>query len=247
MKTETEALTVATQEIAPANLLQAIVQVASNPQVNIDVFERMMVIQERLEARQRESAFIADMVLLQAELPMITKGGTNKHTGNKYARLEDIHVQIQPLLKKYGFSQSFDEEAVDGDNTRYVSRVSHRLGHFEVRRLTLPTDHAAENKFGKAVRTPVQDKGATAAYAWRYLTKMQFSIVEVDADNDGNGPEPKITEDQIKDLQCKLDESKSNIPNFLRLIAGVERFSEIPARDFKRCMNAAEEKVRGVK
>lgn len=233
--------------IQPANVLQAIMSLAVNPDARIDVIERLFALQERQEARQRETAFMADMVLLQSELPMITKGGTNKHTGSKYAQLEDIHVVIQPLLTKYGFSQSFDEEAIDGDNTRYLSKVSHRQGHFEIRRLTLPTDHAAKNQSGKAVRTPTQDKGSTASYAWRYLTKMQFNIVETGEDNDGSGPESKITDDQIKDLQCKLEESKSNIPNFLRLIAGVERFSEIPARDFKRCMNAAEEKVRGVK
>lgn len=230
-------------EVAPSNVLQALVVMARTPGISIDVIERMVALQERQEARQAQTAFFAALTQLQAEIPIIHKGGKNSFTGSTYARREDIKRQLQPLLAKYGFAFSLDEESGNGETTTFIGKLSHNGGHFEIKRKTLRTDHAAKNRDGKATRTAIQDDGSTTSYAARYLLKMHLDIAETDEDTDGNDTE-LITEDQARDLQCLLDGCGADKKSFLELICGTKTIAEIPARDWSRVLHAAEVKAK---
>ncbi len=122
-ETETDIVIADKPEIQPANLLQAIMHVATTPNLNIDTLERLMAMQERMEARQREQVFQSALARLQAEMPLIYKGGTNKHTGTKYARREDVQIVIRPLMEKFGFAFSFNEEDCEGDMKKVHGEV----------------------------------------------------------------------------------------------------------------------------
>lgn len=80
------------------------------------------------------------------------------------------------------------------------------------------------------------------SYCRRTLTKMQFDIHERGDDDDGQGGSKPISEEQARDLKILLDDAKANIPSFLELIAGVPTIAEIPERDWKRVLHAAEVK-----
>lgn len=241
MKTESTEMATQPQEVRPTNLLQALVQVATTPGISIDVIERMVALQERQEARHHEQVFMSALAKLQAECPMIHRGGTNKHTGTRYARREDIQAVISPLLAKYGFAMSFDEESANmTDRTvTFTAKLSHEDGHFEIKRKTVPIDESAKNKeTGKPVRTGIQDSGSTASYAFRYLTKMHLNIAETDEDNDGNSTE-KITDNQAKDLELAAKEAGLNIPKFF-VFMKVGAWEDILASDLKKAVNAIE-------
>lgn len=230
----------------PTNLLEAIVQVASTPSLtreSVEVLERMMAMQERLEARQRETTFMAALAELQAEMPMIHKGGLNTFTKNAYARREDIHVALQPLLKKYGFAFSFNEESRDGDMVRFSAKLSHRDGHFEIKYKTLSTDKAALNSSGKPTRTSVQDDGSTASYALRYLEKMHLNIVETSEDDDGNGGSKPITEEQVKQLVTEIAETGMDMGRFMAYMH-VGEIKEIVQKNFRTATNYLDVKRR---
>lgn len=240
MKSEAELATI--PEVQPANLLQAIIHVATTPGISIDVIERMVALQERQEARHAEMAYMRDMALLQAEIPLIHRGGVNKFTGTKYARREDVAVVLQPLLAKHGFAFSFNEESVEGDRTKFSGKMSHRDGHSETKYKTLTTDKAAVNSSGKPTRTAIQDDGSTASYAQRYLFKMHLNMAETDEDTDGNSAE-KITDAQAKDLQCAAEEAGVDKGRFFTFM-GVGGFNEILATDLKKALNAIDTKRR---
>lgn len=235
------------QEVAtvqPTNLLQAITQASMNPALDIDKFERLLAMQERLEARQRETAFMEALAKLQAEVPLIHKGGKNNHTGSTYARREDIHVVLQPLLAKHGFSFSFDEEAkdIDKQEVTFAAKLSHKDGHFEVKRLTVPVDAAAKNSSGKPTRTGIQDMGSTASYAQRYLLKMHLNMAETDEDTDGNSTE-KITEGDAFKLKVGIADAKMEMARFL-VFMRVGALEEILVSDLKKAWNCIDVRKR---
>jgi len=230
------------EEVQPTNVLQAVMQLARDPNARMDVIERMVALQERQEARQAQTAFFAALTALQADIPLIHKGGKNSFTGSTYARREDIKETLRPLLAKHGFAFSFNEESREADMTRFSGTLSHKGGHFEVKYKTLATDHAAKNRDGKPTRTGIQDDGSTTSYACRYLMKMHLDIAETDEDTDGNSAE-KITDDQAKDLAIAVQDAGMDKGRFF-VFMRVGGFDEILAADFKKALNAVETKRR---
>jgi hypothetical protein len=150
---------------------------------------------------------------------------------------------IKPLLAEEGFSFSFDEESHTDNTVTFIAVLSHRAGHEKTKRLTVSRDVAALNKYDKSIRPAIQDDGSTVSYARRYLIKMHLNIVETDEDTDGEDPKV-INDDQVKTIETLLTDTKSNVANFLSLIAGVERIVDIPQRDYRRIINTLEVKLK---
>lgn len=222
----------------PTDLLQIILQVVQDPRMDVEKMERLLAMQERVMADQRKTAFMAAMARLQERLPQIDKHGQAKNS--KFAKLEDIDVIIRPMLAEEGFSFSFDEESHEEKTVTFVATLSHRDGHAESKRLTVPIDAAAKNREGMSIRPAIQDAGSTVSYARRYLIKMMLNIIEKNEDTDGEDRKT-ISAEQVLDIETALQDTKSDKAKFLRLIAGVERLEDIPVRDMKRIMNALEE------
>jgi hypothetical protein len=193
---------------------------------------------------ERRAAYADAMARLQSRLPQVTKHGVNAHTKTAYAMYEDIDAAIRPLLAEEGFSLSFDEDSRDGAMVRYVLRITHRSGHREEQRLTLSIDEAARNREGRATRTATQSDGSTASYARRYLIKLALNLVERGEDDDGNGGSQPITEEQARDIDTAITDTRADRARFLAYM-GVGSIEEILDRDYARAMNALESKRRG--
>lgn len=225
--------------------LQAILRIASDPNLRIEVMDRLVELHERAQAMARQVAFRRDLANLQQEIPQITKEGRildrNEGVRNKYAKLEDVDATIRPLLAKYGFAVSYDSEAVQKD-TKYLCHLSHREGHRETNSLVLPLDTGAG-------RNAVQSVGSTTSYARRYLLYLHLNIVTRDQDNDGEDI-VKVTQDQEHQL-IELQESTAANRNasdvaddakkFLRYM-GVPTFGDILARDYEKARAALKAK-----
>lgn len=213
-----------------ASLLDMIRMVACDPRMDVEKFERLLAMQERVVADQRKQAFMAAMSRLQEKLPQMDKYGQAKNS--KYAKLEDIDVVIRPLLAAEGFSFSFDEEAHTEKTITFIAILAHRDGYSESRRLTVPIDVAAKNRDGQSIRPAIQDAGSTVSYARRYLIKMHLNIIEKDEDTNGESRKP-ITEQQALDLQAQVDEVKMDRNRFL-VYMKVGAFTDILAKDWKK-------------
>jgi ERF superfamily len=225
----------------PTDLLSVIARIAMDPRADVEKLERLLAMQERVMADQRKIAYKAAMNRLQSRLPQIDKYGRGKNS--KFAKLEDIDTIVRPLLAEEGFSVDMDEESRTNTTVTFVMTISHREGHEVPKHLTLTIDAAAKNQAGISVRPPIQDDGSTVSYARRYLLKMHLNLIEKKEDTDGESLKP-ITADQVLEINTMLVDTKSDKAKFLKLIAGTDSIEAIPARDFRRVMNALEEKRR---
>lgn len=224
------------------SLIEIIDKLASSPDAlsKIEIMERLLAMQERVVTEQRRTAFMESMSRLQATLPQIEKHGRIEVKGvlrSKFARIEDIDVQIRPLLAEEGFSFSFDEVQTDGKVFKLSCTMSHRNGHSETKYITLPLD-------ASDYRSAVQSRGSTQSYGRRQLIKMHLNLIEKDEDNDGQGASDTVMPAQVAEIRTLLKESGSDEAKFLELIAYVSRVEDIPAKDFKRVKNALETKKR---
>lgn len=200
-----------------ASLISVVEKLAQNPNISVDVLSRMLDMQERIMAKNAEMAFNEAMADMQDELPMIEK--TSKAHNSKYAKLEDIHKEISPVLKKFGFSLSFDSEWAE-KHVVITGTLSHRAGHNKSSNIRLPIDNSGS-------KNDVQGMGSTISYARRYLLGMLLNIVTKDEDDDGNTLRT-ITIEQAADLDERLNACGANKPKFLKMY-GVTDIRNIPS------------------
>lgn len=232
-----------TQAIQPAEaatgLLDVISRAVADPNCDVAKMEKLFDLHQRILKDQREVAFIAAKTRLADRLPLMAKHGKGKNS--RYAKLEDIHLTIKPLLAEEGFCFDFDEESRTDKTVTFKGTLSHKDGHTDTKRLTVQIDQAAKNRDGQSIRPAIQDDGSTVSYARRYLIKMHLDLVETNEDTDGES-QRLITDDQVKTIETLLSDTKSNLANFLSLVAGVARLEDIPARDYQRIINNLEVK-----
>lgn len=165
--------------------------------------EKMMLMQERFEARRAQEAYSLALADCQADMPCVVKDAENLHTKKRYARLENVITLIKPVLTQHGFSLSFGEEdSPQPGMMRIVCDVFHRGGHKERYRLDVPMDGKGSSGGSSSMNAP-QAKGSTTTYGRRYLTYMIFNLAIADEDLDGNAPDDSATinDDQLKTLK----------------------------------------------
>lgn len=225
-----------------SSIIQMISRIAQDPTVDLDRFERLIAMQERMEARQAERAFTAALSAMQPNLPVVTQRGTiviRDKTNPKtiiqetpFAKWEDINEAISPHLAEHGFSLSFRAER-DGDRVIVRGILSHKDGHKEETILPLSLDTTGS-------KNNVQAVGSSISYGKRYTAGMLLNITSrasVEADDDGHMagrlPAPEvITEDQAMTIRELLESTNSDQAAFLKH-AKAPSISEILAKDFQ--------------
>lgn len=226
--------------VAPSDLLSAIATAVADPRMDVDKMAKLLDMHERITKDQQRVAFAAALSRLQARLPQIRKDGRIVVKGverSRYAKLEDIDLVIRPLLDEEGFAFSFDSKSTDAKMFDLSCTLSHREGHSVTKSLLLPMDRSD-------FRSDVQSIGSTVSYGKRQLIKMHLNLIERDEDDDGHGGSGPISDDQVKDIETLLSDTKADRAKFLELIAGVGKIADIPARDYKRVINALNTKKR---
>lgn len=178
-----------------AGLLDVIARAARDPSVDIDKMERLIAMQERVQARTAEVAFNASLAELQVNLPVIDeRGGIKDRNGNvqsTYALWEDVNEAIRPHLAQHGFALRFrvDRQA---DQISVTGILSHRDGHNEETTLTLPTDTSGS-------KNAVQAVGSSTSYGKRYTAFALLNITSTGEDDDGNKAGMKPVKDAVSD------------------------------------------------
>lgn len=224
----------------PDTFLSFLERASKDPDFSAEKFQVIMAAKERADDQERKRLYAVDMSGLQSEIGAIVKGGTNTHTQSKYIRLDDMLVQLQPLLEKYGFAVGFDCAPLQGTMLSYSCTFTHRAGHAETKHLPLPTDGTG-SKGGHSSMNDVQKVGSTTTYARRYLLEMHLNISRKGEDDDGNGGPQCVTEAQAKQIADALAKAGTDPARFWRFMSmGMPRAIEAPgdvlARDFKRAM-----------
>lgn len=189
-------------------VLAMIERVACNPEVDMDKFERMIDMQERILKRNGEQAFAADFAEMQSELPRIARNGVieikdkNTHRviqSTSFAKLEDINDGVRPILKRYGFGVSFSiDQSTSGITV--TAKLLHRMGHSEKTSLTLSIDNSGS-------KNNVQGCGSTISYGKRYTLSAILNISTGD-DTDGNLPPPQEPLPPVENVKGQISDSR---------------------------------------
>jgi len=205
-------------------MLAIISRAASDPNVDVDKMERLLDVQERMMAKQAEINFNQALGDLQEELPIIKKSAKITHSGRQisdYARYEDIHKAIKPLLIKNGFSLRFNSKE---SNSKIIitGTLAHRDGHSITDEIPLAID-------ASGAKNSVQGVGSTISYGKRYLVSMLLNLVFEGEDDDGrkSGYIP-ITDEHAAEIKQLLQETGVDTKSFLKWVdaQSVDEMSE---------------------
>lgn len=235
---ENNELTASSDENAsPQNMLMIISRAASDQSIDPVKMGQLLDLQERMMAKQAEINFNQALGDLQADLPVIKKSGKIVHKGitiSTYAKYEDVHKGIQPLLIENGFSLRFNSRE-SNDKVIITGTLAHRDGHSITDEIPLSIDQSG-------AKNTVQGVGSTIAYGKRYLVGMLLNLVFEGEDDDGDkaGKTPISTEhaEEIKEL---LEETQSNVAQFLKWV-GASSVDGMSAKDYPKALSALKRK-----
>lgn len=155
------------------SILAVIERAVRDPSVDMDKMERLFAMQERVEARAAKIVFIEAKQAMRPNLPSIDRNGhiiiPDKNDKNKiaqdtpYAKFEDIHFAIMPILTDHGFDLDYRNSTAPDGKVRVTTILTHRSGHSEETYFDLPHD-------GSGSKNAVQAIGSSTAYGKRYGT-----------------------------------------------------------------------------
>lgn len=229
------------QEYA-GGLLEVIARAVRDPSVDIDKMERLFAMQERVQAQQSKIAFTEAKIAMREELPVIDMRGRivikDKNTGEviqetAFARFEDIHAEVMPILTKHGFDLSFKNGLGPDGKVRVTTILDHIAGHSEETYFDLPHDSSGS-------KNAVQAVGSSTSYAKRYGVLSILNIRVAGEDDDANTaiPVQPISVKQYDDLQKLITATQSDPDKFVSYLVGAKRLKagegldDLPAEHF---------------
>lgn len=190
----------AAQPVQEISVLATISRLALDPKCDMEKLERLMALQERMEAKSALEAFNAAFAEMQCAMPSVEKRTENTHTKKMYADLDDINYAVRPVMAKYGFGVSF-KIVNQASGVSITGILMHKGGHREETTMILPLDTGAG-------RSAVQSVGSTTTYGKRYVMCALLNITSGD-DNDNDGykepTDPLVTSVQARQVQALLD------------------------------------------
>jgi hypothetical protein len=228
-----------------AAILNMIERASRDPAVDVDKLERLLQLRDNAIARQGEDDFNAAMSDAQGKMGRVSADASNPQTRSKYASFAALDRALRPIYAKHKFALSFDSETVSETVVRVKCYVTHRTpgspGHTRMYHIDMPAD--GKGAKGGDVMTKTHATGAAVTYGRRYLLLMIFNIA-VGEDDDGNaaaGAEPRITAEQVKQLEQLLKETNSDLNGYLQYI-NAPSLADIAAKHFNNAVDVLETK-----
>ena len=226
-------------------LLNVIERAARDPNVDVDKMERLFALQERVQERMAKQVFVEAKVAMRAELPEITMKGAIRIVKDgkliqetPFARFEDIHEAVTPVLMKHGFDLSYRNGLSPDGKVRVTTILSHVAGHQEETQFDLPHDSSGS-------KNSVQAVGSSTSYGKRYGTLSILNIKVCGEDDDANSavPDACISKEQRDRINNALDALDADKPAFCKYLK-VDAIADILAKDFAKAWAAVEAKRR---
>lgn len=218
-------------------MLAIIDKLSANPNMDVDVIQRVIDMKMQIMDKEAEQSFNRAMVAAQAEMPTVVKNKKNDTTRSEYADLEQVDRAIRPIYTKHGFSLIFYEEpSVMEGRKRLCVDILHKDGHSKKRHIEIAVDDKGMK--GTPNKTLTHADGSSLKYAQRYLTCLVFNI-STGKDDDGNGAGKKITEDQVANLDYMLKQIPKGLERFQKRF-GVEKVEDLPAHMYASAVHLIE-------
>lgn len=198
-------------------MLETVMRAVTDPQMDPARLEHFLKIGRELQQDQARAQFNADFAALKLELPVINKNGVVLNKAGKkqfnYARYDDIHEAITPLLARHGFATSFDFDEPEKGRLTVKLKLLHVGGHSEEYHWTLPA--SGDNQYV----TNLQNAAAARSFGKRCVIIDALDILTRDQDSDGRpaAPAQKISEDQLIRINDIAQTCTDKEPQFARL------------------------------
>lgn len=204
-------------------VLETVLRAISQPGMTPEVARQYLELARELQKDQAQADYNMAFASLKNDLPVIDKKGVvlNKRGAIqfKYARYDDLHEAITPLLTKHGFATSFDFQEPEKGRLTVVLELLHSGGHSKLYHWTLPSQ--GDNQYV----TNLQNAAAARSFGKRCVLIDALDILTKDQDSDGRptaSPE-QITEQQAMDIEdiihlCsdKDPKMKDSFPKWLK-------------------------------
>lgn len=191
--------------------INALLAKAVDSKAAVDVLKELRAMELDHHERSAKAAFDEEMSAFQEECPVITKEkGVSDNNGKlayKYAPIEAIEIQIRPLLRKHGFSHTFDTDTASEVGWVIAKCiVTHRAGHSRISTAKFPLGSQTK------IMSNTQVYASALTFANRRALQNAYGLVVAGDDMDGatgkmkpNGPSSKQpTEVALRDLAVEL-------------------------------------------
>ena len=213
-------------------ILSIIERAARDTNVDVDKFERLMAMQERVEAKIAVRAFNDAVASAKGEFGSISKNRTVDFTSQKgrtnyrHEDFSSIAGVVDPVLARHGLSYRF-RSAQAGQKITVTCILSHRQGHSEETTLESGEDHSGNKNSTQAI-------GSAATYLQRYTLKLALGLAS-SHDDDGQkaGGEP-ATAATVDEIEALIAATSSNRAWFLQEFS-VETLDDLTGKQRDRC------------
>lgn len=234
---------VLTGGMGPTDLIELAIRGGT---VGAEAIEKLVHLQEHVEATNARKAFFRALKALKEELlgVVIAKnamGGGAKSFQWEYLSLDELQRIIDPISLHHGFTYAWDSET---DMEKQAVKVTTTLRHEE--------GHEISNSWASSIDinqrlSKAQQTGVATSYAQRYGLKLILGLRVGDkADKDGRAgadAEP-ISDDEIAEIVNYLAEYGGQ-DKFIEL-ARVEELEQIPKREWPRLKKAMDTRAKKI-
>lgn len=237
------AIQVAEKHVAETGALLSFLERASrDPTVDLDKFERLMIMKERVEAQAASREFNAAVSAAKGQIPPIYKNkvvdftSAKGRTNYRHEDFAEIARVVDPVLASHGLSYRYRSQQSNG-KLSVTCILCHSAGHFEETTMEISEDHTGN-------KNAIQAVGSAATYLQRYTLKLALGL-SASSDDDGKATspaQPSITADQAGALQELIESVDGNQKQFLAYFK-VERLSDLPASQYDRAFAAVKKRV----
>jgi len=182
-RVEQQALTIPSSEYSPVNM-GALFEAAVKQGSAMEVIKELRQMESDIQNRRAKAMFDEDMCAFQDECPVILKEkGVKTNSGQlayKYAPIEVIEVKIRPLLRRHGFSHTFDTDTTSAAGWVIAKCiVKHKGGHENVSVAKFPIGTKTQ------IMSDTQVFASALTFANRRALMNAYGLVLAGEDMDG--------------------------------------------------------------
>lgn len=191
---------------AAAGLMSIISGLASNPNVDIDKLQQLLVMQERWEINEDKKSFRESMVRFKENAPKIVKDTHVKFKNSKgdfteydHASIGNVCEVIGKALADVGITHAWTTSQ-EGSNVTVTCTLSFGL-YSESTSMTAGQDESG----GK---NTIQARISTKSYLERHTLTGITGMATNEAEDDGNGLQRTAVENVVEDIASASDKDE---------------------------------------
>lgn len=179
---------------ASSDIVTAILAAARDKDIDAEKVKTLTELATGMIDRERAAQFNAAKIAAIREMPAIYKRGkSDKH---RYAKFEDLHRAVMPVLARHGLGLDF-KVGSEGNLITVQPVLRHDNGWVEEGGVMKgPADTGPG-------RSAIQAIGSSTSYLKRHSMKAMLNIIEDGEDDDGSGYGTREGE-QLNDRQTRL-------------------------------------------